>query len=1212
MNKPRQSMFRNALQLSPGTVESLGEQDLNMLVGQLLRAQAYRCGCPLSEIFVNTEGQASDDGCDAWSGQPRNPDEWLGSVKTCWQLKAGTAGQPAKLKGEVGKRIPRETLMHGGRYVVIASGSTNGKKGEDERLASLIEEAKAEGIPTENIVVLGSERLASWCNQHPAVAAYWTGRSEGLWTLDDWSNADEHQASWQGAAGLQADLDARRRELDPQNGSIFHLHISGPSGVGKTRLALELCHGAEWRSTVLYYPQAEDQRVFELLDGVAADPGVQLILVADEVQSSQLRNLRDAVGRGGGRIRLITIGSGPTIDPVRIPALEVKPIDQWMMSTVVNGWYPEMPPEHVEFVVRFADGYVRLARLTADAVYQSSAADVRELLGQDSIQWFLDDMLGAGDRRALHVVAVMRQVGWSGDLQAEGEAVAQHLGGQSWDAVRAAVADFDRRLGIARQGGRYRYVSPTPLGIYLAAEAWNTYPDKLRTLPDALPTDDARDSFYERVEEIATSPQARRFAREELANFHQLADFQEVRRVRRWSALSSADFGQAARRVHRALSQASPEERERISWNARSEIVSNLVRLAWKQSSFHEAVTSLALLAEAERETWANNASGAFVTRFQLYLGGTSVPYRDRLSVLDELFSKGRPHQVRLVVEALAEVGKPQDSRGSTHIAAELPEKEWQPNSKEEEVACLQAATKRLIDVAQRQMPEMAGPLLKAAEALSLKLYIPEERMLVAGFFQAMRTAYPASREPLRRIIADIIHREKFYWQELSAAELHELEVLHASFEEHALTAQLEQHVGHVAWDVEDRPDLKPLARELLAAPNSLEELWPWLTSGSAEDAWRLGEALSAVDPTGSLAERLSMLPNGGPDLRLLAGYVHACRQLLGDGWFDRWFTAQSQREPKPVALLFNVAWRCGPPTEIVARNIVATIRSEPGRSQSVGQLGFGIWSHALSVELLKPILQALVDTGAVQTAVQILADRMKSFPAEAEEWKVLAFQLVTKPELIRGPRNSYQWREVAKLILPAYPQEIAQAILGEQGHRQDSGIWFIGHSPAEEVLADCVKLAPREMWQAIQPHLSSRIQAQRFSVGFPRGVIERLSISDEIMAWVAHDPQERAEILALFTGRTMAADDTLSSRILGQYGDDEKVASAFFSAFMAGLRRGPASRHWEQRAAELEAIAARTSLPKLGRWARESARDLRDMAERDRQYEEESALRTR
>jgi hypothetical protein len=219
MSKPRPSIFRDALQVSPERIAAMSDEDLNMLMEQLLRAQAYKCGSPRNQIRVNTEGKAKDDGSDGWSGKPEIPDDWLGSTDTCWQFKAGSAGEPSRLVGEVIKPIPKETLAAEGRLVVITSGSTNGQKGERARVTTLTKDAKNNNILASNIAVIGSERLAIWCNQHPAIAAYWAGRPSGLWTLDAWSNSEEHQVPWQASATVQFEFEPRRIDLDFANGN---------------------------------------------------------------------------------------------------------------------------------------------------------------------------------------------------------------------------------------------------------------------------------------------------------------------------------------------------------------------------------------------------------------------------------------------------------------------------------------------------------------------------------------------------------------------------------------------------------------------------------------------------------------------------------------------------------------------------------------------------------------------------------------------------------------------------------------------------------------------------------------------------------------------------------------------------------------------------------------------------------------------------------
>lgn len=151
MTQPQNSIYRNALQVSPERIASMSEIELNLLMVQLLRAQAYKFGSALSEIRVNTEERAPDDGSDGWSAKPMSPDGWLGSVNTCWQFKAGTAGRPSRLSGEITKEIPKTTLSDGGRFVLVASGDGSGTAGENRRRQKLISEATAANIPAEKI-----------------------------------------------------------------------------------------------------------------------------------------------------------------------------------------------------------------------------------------------------------------------------------------------------------------------------------------------------------------------------------------------------------------------------------------------------------------------------------------------------------------------------------------------------------------------------------------------------------------------------------------------------------------------------------------------------------------------------------------------------------------------------------------------------------------------------------------------------------------------------------------------------------------------------------------------------------------------------------------------------------------------------------------------------------------------------------------------------
>jgi hypothetical protein len=235
----------------------------------------------------------------------------------------------------------------------------------------------------------------------------------------------------------------------------------------------------------------------------------------------------------------------------------------------------------------------------------------------------------------------------------------------------------------------------------------------------------------------------------------------------------------------------------------------------------------------------------------------------------------------------------------------------------------------------------------------------------------------------------------------------------------------------------------------------------------------------------------------------------------------------------------------------------------------------------------------------------------LKSNPAEGEAWKPLALELVTSSELIRsGHMATHYWKEVANTLVADHPTEIAAAIFRAQSDRE-SGTWFAEHSEATNVLLACVEQDPSGVWQAMKPYLSAPADAYMFSIGFPKAVLERMP-ADDIGAWIAEQPEKRAAIVAQFASQDMSTEATLASRLLGAYGDNERVASALFSEYVSGFWSGPASAHWDELADSLEDVARRTALPKLRRWAADSARSLRGMAERDRQREEEEDLRWR
>lgn len=1200
--------YRNAMQVLPADIKNLSDTGFNFLMLELLRAQAYRCGVPSSGIIVNNEEKAKDGGSDGMSAAPKTTDPWLGSDKTCWQFKAGTAGQRGKIKGEITKPIPMKTLLAGGRFVLVTNGSNNGVDGETSRLEALQNTAKENGLPIDKIHVMGSERIAEWCNLHPAIATQYGGRPTGLWTLDEWAQSEDHQVPWQGSDELDAKILALQKDINFDTGSIQHLHIQGLPGVGKSRFALELCRTAEWKSAVIYFRQAADTRLNELIDSVSHEADIRLVVVADEVQYQQLLPLRDSIGRSDGRIKLISIGHSHSPDPSKIVSTFLAPLDANQMATIIKGWHQSMPIENIDFTVRFSGGFVKLAHLASDAVAANPAVDVQGLLDLEYIRGFLDSMLGDGDRRSLFVVAALTKVGWSNDLQGEGESIANHLG-LDWGKVKTDIESFHQKYGIVPRGGRYRYISPSPLGNYLALDAWKIYPEEMKSLPSTLPSEVSIESYNLRLRQIAGNPEAKEFAHDELGFFFQKNKITRFADVSRWSALSVADPNFATLNLIQTLEKLSIAERLQIKDSVRRELIWALVKMSRSSTTFFNSTRSLVLLAEAENETYANNSTAEFLSKYQIRNGDTSVPYLDRLSLLDELIEERSESLNSLVFQALLKWDETSGFRSISDSAIWEPEEpEWKPANTEDYIECVDAAIERLKVLIDSGIPGIEMHYENIPTKFIRYVRFPLVREAIAALLRTLGKNYPTSREAIQKSIGLILYSEKKRPSDLKREDLLFIEELHSEFEDNSLSGRLHQLLSIDAWEESDTIDYKSLAAELLEDKSILVQEFPWLTSGQGGGAWAFGLALAESDIDNSLQDVLPTIPGQGNDLRLTCAYVSKKREALGDEWFDIWFSTQFKRAEPDIGLIIEITYRCGITIKGLDQ-LTDLFKNHTIDRMIAGQLAYGKWSDSLPQEELKNLLEAMVSHGHEPVAIALLATRLREGGDAKEFWKTPALSLITNPELIRGQSmTEHYWSKVSLKYVESEAALITKSICAEQAAKTDD-IWFIRHSSAAKVLMECFEIDPVGSWKEVLIYLDDKKLGLSFRIGFPRGVVDKVPW-DNVHNWIKVDAINRARILAHYVNKDVSKDSTYASRIIGEFSNDNNVAGAFRSAFSSGSYSGSSARRFEQIAESLKLTAQRTKLKTLKKWANSSVEMFLEQSKREQLREDEDYLR--
>ena len=82
-----------------------------------------------------------------------------------------------------------------------------------------------------------------------------------------------------------------------------------------------------------------------------------------------------------------------------------------------------------------------------------------------------------------------------------------------------------------------------------------------------------------------------------------------------------------------------------LQGEARRNIVNALEKLCFCKDSFHYAALTLARLALAENEEWANNSKGQFLQLFHVALAGTECDLKERMAVLNELYEQSNTYK---------------------------------------------------------------------------------------------------------------------------------------------------------------------------------------------------------------------------------------------------------------------------------------------------------------------------------------------------------------------------------------------------------------------------------------------------------------------------------------------------------------------------------------------------------------------------------------
>jgi hypothetical protein len=503
-----------------------------------------------------------------------------------------------------------------------------------------------------HVEVIGAAEIAAFLNSQPHLrAAYFSPLAFKTW--EEANRAHRKQKLF----GFDLDLVARQEELnelralvdDPQ---VRVVVVAGPHDIGKSRLVLEATshrpHGVVFaldpRSMKLddYRKLVADQRDVVCVIEDPDPDGIER-LVNEFLGIERLKVIVTLPGSGQApmlsygtdkRIQSLSVGSLSDEDSRKLLSATGKRLDFGVESWILDraGGNPGILLTAASVAEKLREGHGDFGA----AVGREFAKRIELELGQDALS-------------CAELLSPLTHVGVSGQFESEMKVICELFGGGRWQPGKVlAELEALEKAGLAKKGGSFAEITTPLLANYLATKLLRGRRDEIFALFARL-QESARIRFIRRLSQIK-SEEVEQFWD---ALFDPDAPFGNFR-----SALSQEHTlrfvaGAVPERTIRVLASGligtSREERLAIVDEPRRELMWALEQLLFRARTSRRALTLIWLLAEAENETWGNNATGILSECFHPLHSQMPLPLDERLAALHEFTLPEVPKEGKLV-----------------------------------------------------------------------------------------------------------------------------------------------------------------------------------------------------------------------------------------------------------------------------------------------------------------------------------------------------------------------------------------------------------------------------------------------------------------------------------------------------------------------------------------------------------------------------------
>lgn len=1257
------------------------------LFRQLLVIEAVKAGIPVIGVDVPAAITVADGGIDAVvTGLPEAPlpAGLIFEGLTYYQIKTGSFSastasdirsllvQPRHMKGEHQRK--KEELQSrvlscfekGGTFVVVLFGSDLVGTADDHG-ATQISEFMAAIDPAFAHVAVRIIRANQLCS---AIKVLAPGIAMHLNSVQGYDNAVFHDLSFMAdSCELEIDVYQRTAELDSAAEQITraadhingfqHVRILGDAGAGKTHLMYRALKASQLAGCVLYCPdpeQALGSRQMTALRHMA--PMTTIILVADECDLDTADELAALFKRLATKMLLVTADNvaEPASAHANAQVIDVPLLAAPVVADIFKNY--GIPQDSASWLATLCEGSPRAAHRLGQYIKSNPDQQPSQQLAHLDRLWDrivcaphnVDTTQGQDRLAVIRTLALFRQIAWeTADGPATKTAVlaALKLLDPGFSQIRLSQSVGELRKRRVLQGPRTLIISPKLLHVAMWKSWFDQYADAVDIFELRQGLETRLQQHFDAMLVFAQESKAATAWADRLMGeggiFASLAGYKTASGASLFFAIAQARPKAALRRFAAALGAETVEGRHEFRGDARRTAVHRLEQLAIPAETFFEAAECLLLMAEAENESWSNNATGVFVSLFSLGHGpvaASEMPPVDKINYLRRLLQSEMPFRREIAVQALGKSLDPLMSRVSIDEVIglrRLPDR-WQPKTYGE-LYDAYAAHVGLLEEAMGFLPvaeatEAAMAILRHVRSL---IVIGPLTDTIIAFLRRV-AAMPDLRDQCIESIVAVLHYEGNGLSEPVKADLH---AIRAELTESSFSNKLRRHAGMKLiednFDAEGEysdaagPELIQLAATAAAAPELLAPELAWLVTDQAKNGFQFGELLGQADDLGLWPSIVSAWINAGEHRSdfFIGGYLSAWRVKNAHSWEHLIESVCANSESRSHAL--GVVWRSGM-TDRIARLLLTMAKQGDIDPKAFRLFVYGSVVNKLPLDVFEGIVDLLVvldDPSAPDAAMDILESRLRGHTDELSRSSTRIERVLNSSVFVEGttsqPPNTmllFRWNELANRLLAFDPEagaKLAVRCIANFGSVNSVTSGF--HPDPWIFLSNAARAKPTVVWPAI----AQRLEMQQKEPGTwhlltwlrggrsIRGEADQAGLdavpSSTVFEWVDVDATNRAWVLAKHCPPLIGRPDeptTFARQLLQRYGYIERVRHGLHTNNFSEGWTGPASDHYRRKLAALEAHLEIETDDNVRLWLEEH----REQLERSIEHEMERELR--